>query len=89
MKLKRIFENSSYILDALSYVARYWFVIVLAAIYFSPVTPHMRWSYQYVDRGYERHYIRCHYLGVNGMITPDIAPHCPLFALLDVRDWTN
>jgi hypothetical protein len=87
MSLHSRLDRSSFILRALSTLMRLWPIALVAFMFLSPVTPHFRWSYQYIEHGYERHYILCNYLSVKGLITPDFAPDCPFLALIDIREW--
>lgn len=66
----------------------HWKVVAVAAFFISPIGPHVRWTYEYTDyyRSH-RHYSYCSYIGSRGEIHPDLEPECPLFALLDSRDW--
>lgn len=69
----------------ISFLLNYWFIALLALAFVSPIGPHLRITYEYVGSHSAPHYTRCTYIGFRGFITPDIAPDCPLVALLDTR----
>ncbi|MBD8894343.1 hypothetical protein [Roseibium litorale] len=60
---------------------------MLAWLFLAPATVHIRWWYQYVPHGKEKHFIHCTYLGIEGLVTPDFPPDCPFFALINPDDW--
>lgn len=65
-----------------------WVLALIAAFIASPIGPHLRWSYQYHQFGNgPRSFVSCNYIGSRGMITPDLAPRCPLIVFLDSRLW--
>lgn len=65
-----------------------WALALIAALIASPIGPHLRWSYQYHQHGSgPRSFVSCNYIGSRGMITPNVAPRCPLFVFLDSRLW--
>lgn len=77
----------SLIARSLGLILSYWKAVLFLAFILSPIGPHLRWSYEYREIYGQRVYLRCHYLGSRGLITPDLAPDCPLFAILDAREW--
>lgn len=62
-------------------------LLFLVALFFVPTTPHLRWEYAYIPYGNQKHFVRCTYLGPQGLVTPDIAPDCPLVALINPDQW--
>ena len=63
-------------------------LIALVAIIISPVGPHMRWQYRYVDGYSDRVYTHCIYIGARGQVVADhLTPYCPFFVILDSRAW--
>ena len=66
---------------------RFWPLLLVAWLFLSPQTPHIRWVYQYVWHAGEKHFVRCTYLGLHGLITPPFAPDCPPVALINPDDW--
>ena len=71
----------------LSAVLEHWKLLLVIAFFASPIGPHLRWDYAYRDTYGQRSYLRCTYLGSRGFVTPNIAPDCPVIAVLDARDW--
>ena len=68
-----------------------WPLLALAVLALSPVGPHVRWEYSYVDLGNgARHYTSCTYFGSRGLITPPhLTPECPGIVILDARKWAR
>lgn len=63
-------------------------LIALVAIALSPVEPHIRWEYRYVDGYSPKIYTSCTYLGSRGRVVPhNPTPDCPFLVILDSRDW--
>ena len=87
MRSHPITETISVFLKFISWLVNNWLLAMIVAFFLLPFGPHMLWSYQYKMIGTTKYYIRCHYIGSRGFITPNLAPHCPAFALLDSRDW--
>lgn len=87
MKLAAFFEVLSNVFRLLGSLIRLWPLAVIALFLLMPVTPHIRWTYQYIPHGTQRHFIRCTYLGIDGLVTPDFPPHCPFFAVINPDHW--
>ena len=65
-----------------------WAIALIVALVASPIGPHLRWSYQYHQYGNgARSFVGCNYVGSREMITPNLAPRCPLIVFLDSRLW--
>ena len=63
-------------------------LLAVIGIAVSPVGPHIRWEYRYVDGYSPKIYISCTYLGARGRIVPEhLTPECPFLVILDSRDW--
>lgn len=62
---------------------RLWPLILIAAAFVSPVTPHMRWSYTYRNFGSTMVFYSCTYVGVTGFIDYMHGDDCPFITLLD------
>jgi hypothetical protein len=69
----------------ISGVLDHWRLALIAALFLSPVGPHLRWEYQYRDVYGHRAYVSCTYLGARGFITPDYIEECPIIAVIDTR----
>ena len=87
MKLAAFFDGLSNVFRLIGSLLRFWPLALIAAFLLMPATPHIRWTYQYIPNGTEKHFVRCNYLGVSGLVTPDFPPHCPFFALINPDDW--
>ena len=87
--LRTILGLSAVISRLFGFLAERWLLFSIAALVLSPIGPHLRWVYSYTG-SYDRPvYLSCTYLGSRGLITPEVAPRCPLIAILDSRDWTH
>ena len=64
-----------------------WPFALIFVLYWSPVSPHLRWEYTYREVYGARVYIACTYLGAQGFVTPYGLHDCPVIAMLDARDW--
>jgi hypothetical protein len=62
---------------------RLWPMVLIAAAFISPVTPHIRWSYTYQYYGSTMVFLGCTYVGVTGFIDHMNGNDCPFFMLLD------
>ena len=63
-----------------------WPLLLFGAFFLSPLSPHMRWQYTYEQRGDERHYIACEYLGARGFVRHvGHYGQCPFFTMIDRR----
>ncbi|MEM9128183.1 MAG: hypothetical protein AAGA97_00420 [Pseudomonadota bacterium] len=87
MKVAAFFEGLAMVFRFIGSLIRYWPIALLALLFLSPETPHLRWTYQYVWQGDQKRFVRCTYLGIRGQVTPDFAPHCPVIALLNPGQW--
>lgn len=69
----------------------YWKAGLLLALFFAPITPHLRWDYTYNGDRQHPIYYRCSYVGLNGLVHPNLTPDCPLIVLLgrDSRPFTG
>ncbi|MGJ8534865.1 MAG: hypothetical protein ACSHYC_21950 [Alphaproteobacteria bacterium] len=87
MRLAVFFEALSNIFRLFGSLMRLWPFMLIALLLLMPATPHIRWTYQYILYGTEKHFVRCTYLGASGLITPDFPPQCPFFALINPDHW--
>ena len=62
-----------------------WPVLLVAALLFLPVSPHLRMTYTYEKQGAYRHLIACKYLGARGWVQYVRGGECPVIALIDRR----
>ncbi len=72
---------------ALSMMLSYGWVVLLVALLASPIGLHVRVSYTYYGPISDKSFTSCAYLGSRGIVHPDLAPDCPLIAVLDARAW--
>lgn len=70
-------------LRRLGNLLRLWPLALIVWVALSPITPHLRLTYSYIERGYTRHFIECEYLGVRGRIRTMIGDACPVIAMID------
>ena len=70
-----------------SFILSHWKLVLVIAIFVSPVGPYLRWEYSYENRSGAKFFIQCTYLGPRGFVTPEFFGDCPVIAILDVRDW--
>lgn len=56
-----------------------WPLVLIIVVLTSPITPHIRWDYRYIDTGDTRLITHCRYLGVKGYVHPGIS-ECHLIA---------
>lgn len=59
-----------------------WPLLLIAAFFISPVSPHLRWTYSYNDYGNYRVYHRCTYLGAGGFVEYMRGDTCPFITLI-------
>lgn len=83
-KLIKPWKIVSALIRGLISFLRVWPLLLVVVFILSPITPHLRWSYQYHTWGGEhRVYFNCQYLSINGLSFPDFSPTCPLIVLAD------
>lgn len=81
-------SNTGHGLRAIGWLLNNVPLLFLIALFVSPVGPHVRWEYSYVEGFSDRVYTHCVYLGSRGKIVPaHLTPDCPVFVILDSRDW--
>lgn len=72
----------------LSGLVKRWPFILIGGLMISPVGPHIRWTYEYIQTPAGRHYVSCTYFGSRGLIAPpNLPPECPGIVILDARKW--
>jgi len=69
----------------ISGLLEHWKLALIAALFLSPVGPHLRWEYRYQDVYGRKVFLSCTYLGARGFIKPDYIEGCPVVAMLDAR----
>lgn len=87
MKRHALLAAGGALLRLLGAALRHWKLVLVALFFLSPIGPHLRMQYTYQDGGGQRVYLACTYLGSRGFIAPNLAPDCPVIAILDARDW--
>ena len=60
-----------------------WPLLLVAAFFVFPISPHLRWQYTYRDIGATRIYYHCTYLGAGGLIDYMHGDTCPFITLID------
>lgn len=81
----RPWRVSALALRALAALLSLWPLLLVAAVLLSPVGPHLRWSYVYQERGSQRHYLDCLYVGSRGWVRYREGHACPLVTIIDRR----
>lgn len=69
----------------LASLLKVWPLLLIGAFIISPISPHLRWTYQYRDSGQTRIYINCNYLGMDGVVFPKGFTECPIILFIDRR----
>lgn len=70
----------------LAALLRRWPLVLIALFLISPVGPHLRLSYSYIEgRQHPSLYFVCTYLGSRGVIAPAVGG-CPIIAWIDTRE---
>ena len=82
----RPFSVAARFLRGITALLSAWPLILVIALFVSPVSPHLRWSYTYrdIDTNY-RVYIACEYLGARGIVRYVSGDQCPLITVIDSR----
>ena len=60
-----------------------WPLLLVCVFFFSPISPHMRWTYTYQDYGQTRNYHRCEYIGPDGLVPYMHGDTCPFITLIN------
>lgn len=91
MKHARTFRFSilSGLLRLIAGALRAWPVVLIIVHFVSPVGLHMRWEYRYIGPYSDKTYTHCDYIGSRGVLyhVPHLPPDCPLFVILDSREF--
>ena len=75
------------ILRGLASLLSTWPLVLIAALAFSPIGPHVLTTYQYYDLNGHKNYLTCNYLGVRGFVTrPAYGGECPFLTIIDHRN---
>ena len=81
-------DSSGKLLRIIGALLERWPLLLVVAFIVSPVGPHMRLKYTYYGSFESKVYKRCWYLGSRGVIEPlGLTPNCPVFVVLDAREW--
>ena len=59
-----------------------WPLLLVVAIIFSPISPHLRWEYTYRGEGAFRVYYSCRYVGADGFVNYMRGEECPFITLI-------
>ena len=82
----RPFAWLAVLLRSTAYLLRHWFLLLIAALMFSPIGPHLLVWYTYKDFNGHRVYNDCLYLGGRGLFERDNSDDCPAIVIIDRRD---
>ena len=61
-------------------------LLLLVAFFISPVAPHLRIQYRYLQFGTTKLMTDCDYLGPKGFIKYTKGAQCPLVVMIDIKD---
>ena len=75
----------SVLLRGIVRLSREWPLLLLVAVIVSPISPHLRWEYTYIERSGYQDMINCEYLGSRGFIEFIPDDQCPLIMIIDNR----
>lgn len=75
----------SWLLRSVAGLLSLWPLLLVIALFVSPITLHMRWEYTYRDFGNYRVYYDCTYLGPAGFVNYMHGDNCPFFTLIDPK----
>ena len=83
--MRRFLAPIANALHAASSLMKRWPIWLAAALYFAPVSPHLRWEYSFREHGNHRVYVRCDYFGIRGFVrnVDHARPNCPVILMLD------
>lgn len=63
---------------------RQWPLILIVLAIVSPISPHIRWQYNYHRN--DSYKFNCHYMGTRGLVRYARTGDCPLIIWIDYRD---
>ena len=81
----RPWSITSWLLRSAANLLSLWPLLLVVALFVSPITLHMRWEYRYRDFGSTRVYYECSYLGPHGFVNYMKGDYCPFFTFIDRR----
>lgn len=67
----------------------FWPLVLIVALYVSPLQPHLLTTYRYIESGNTRIMTDCDYLGPRGFVKYQIGTRCPVIVVLDTRNYTD
>ena len=63
-----------------------WPLFLIAGFFISPVGPHLRMTYTYLQNGSQKYMLSCQYLGSRGFVSFDAFGECPFVTIIDRRN---
>ena len=79
-KLKPL-NITAMLLRSLVMLIRQWPLLLFVLIVVSPISPHIRWQYNYYRQGSGM--FNCHYMGTRGLVRYARSGDCPLIIWID------
>lgn len=73
------------ILRGFTHLLELWPVFLILVFLLSPVGPHLRIQYRYIERGSEKLMFDCDYFGSRGLIKYTVGTRCPVITIIDTR----
>jgi len=82
---RRRFALTAFAIRSLARLFDHWLLLLAVALVASPVGPHLRIQYSFIDDGGGRQtMIECDYFGSRGMVRKP-GPNCPVITIIDTR----